>query len=143
MDVPSGWVQIIRGPRPPSQRWPKSHMPAMFRHARVGPAAARDLAKNKIVQLERALEALGGMEGPAVQAIKLELEKARSASKKPPFERGDRGGPKVHHSFPATSEGDGGRASGGGTFVVEEQENLKRCWQSRRGGPATQYLHRT
>ena len=28
---------------------------------------------------------MGGMEGPAVQAIKLELEKARSASKKPPL----------------------------------------------------------
>ena len=25
MDVPSGWVQIIRGPRPLSQRGPKSH----------------------------------------------------------------------------------------------------------------------
>ena len=44
---------------------------------------ARDLAKNKIVQLERALEAMGGMEGPAVQAIKLELEKATTTSKKP------------------------------------------------------------
>ena len=22
MDVPSGWVQVLRGPRPPSQRWP-------------------------------------------------------------------------------------------------------------------------
>ena len=103
MDVPSGWVQIIRGPRPPSQRWPKSHeqkptigrwrnhqnqevkVPAMPRQARVGPAAARDLAKNMIVQLERALEAMGGMEGPAVQAIKMELEKARLASKKPPL----------------------------------------------------------
>ena len=57
----------------------------MPRQARVGPSAARDLAKNKIVQLERALEAMGGMEGPAVQAIKLELEKARTASKKPPL----------------------------------------------------------
>ena len=57
----------------------------MPRQVRVGPSAARDLAKNKIVQLERALEAMGGMEGPAVQAIKLELEKARTASKKPPL----------------------------------------------------------
>ena len=53
-----------------------------------------------------------------MQAIKLELEKARSALQEASFEHGDRGGPKVHHSFPATSEGDGGRASGGGTFVV-------------------------
>ena len=48
-------------------------------------SSSRDLAKNNIFQLERALEAMGGMEGPAVQAIKLELEKARSASKKPPL----------------------------------------------------------
>ena len=94
MDVPSGWVQIIRGPRPPSQRWPKSSdqkptigrwrnhqnqevkVPTMPRQVRVGPSAARDLAKNKIVQLERALEAMAGMEGPA---------EARTASKKPPL----------------------------------------------------------
>ena len=47
----------------------------------MGPSAAQDLAKNKIVQFERALEAMGGMEGLAVQAIKLELEKARTVSK--------------------------------------------------------------
>ena len=57
----------------------------MPRQVRVGPSAARDFAKNKIVQLERASEAMGGMEGPAVQAIKLELDKARTPSKKPPL----------------------------------------------------------
>ena len=34
---------------------------------------------------------------------------------------------EAHHSFPVTSEGDGGRASGGGTFAVggtKEFENL-------------------
>ena len=83
---------------PPFSAGPKSHeqkpsigrwrnhqsqevnVPAMPRQARVGPAAARDLAKDKIVQLERALEAMVGMEGPAVQAIKLELEMARPRS---------------------------------------------------------------
>ena len=73
MDVPSGWVQIIRGPRPLSQRGqsltsrnhqsgggePSESVPTMPRQARVGPAVARDLAKNKIVQLERALEGDG------------------------------------------------------------------------------------
>ena len=34
-------------------------------------------AKNKIVQVECVLEAMGGMEGPAVQAIKMELEEGR------------------------------------------------------------------
>ena len=33
----------------------------MQRQARVGPSAARDLAKNKIVQFERALEVIWGM----------------------------------------------------------------------------------
>ena len=65
------------------------------RHVQVGPAAARDLAKNKDRQLERALEAMGGMEWPPVHAIKFELEKGQVSFQEASFERGDRGGPKV------------------------------------------------
>ena len=70
---------------------------------RVGPAAAQDLAKNKIVQLERALEAMGGMEGPCSPSH--QVGEGQNSFQEASVERGDRGGPKVHHSFHATSEG--------------------------------------
>ena len=146
LDVPSGWVQIIRGPRPPSQRWPKSSeqkptigrwqnhqnqeakVPTMPRQVRVGPSAARDLAKNKIVQLERALEAMGGHGGSCSASHQVGIGEGQDSFQEASVERGDRGGPKVHHTFHATSEGDGGRTSGGGTFVVggtrESQEDV-------------------
>ena len=50
--------------------------PQKPRQPRVGPETALDLAKTNITQLERALERMGGMDGPAVQAAKMELEKA-------------------------------------------------------------------
>ena len=156
MDVPSGWVQILRGPRPPSQRWPQSQKPAIRRwrnhqsqenkvlalhQARVGPAAARDLA-NKIVQLERAVEAMGSMEGLAVQAIKLELEKARSASKKPPFNVEIEEARKfMTRSMRRLKEWK--KSVGWRTFVVEAQENLKKMWAEQERVPATQHRHRT
>ena len=89
MDVPSGWVQIIRGPHLPSQ-WPKSHEQKPAEPSESGSKRARDAPPGfsgtssspgscKEQDLERALEAMGGMEGPAVQAVKWELEKTRSA----------------------------------------------------------------
>ena len=53
-----------------------------------GTSSSPGSCKEQDRQLERALAAMGGMEGPPVHAIKLELEDGRSAS----FERGDRGG---------------------------------------------------
>ena len=28
MQVPDGWLQVIRGPRPPAQKWPRARQPA-------------------------------------------------------------------------------------------------------------------
>ena len=60
------------------------------------------------------------------------------------FERGDRGGPKFHHSSRATSEGGGSkRASGGGTFVVRgTREFEKDVGQSRTKNRHRTSLHR-
>ena len=48
---------------------------------KVNPEAARDAARNKVSKLEKALEVLGDSAGPAVDALKSELEKARQAAK--------------------------------------------------------------
>ena len=97
---PMGGSKSAR-PRPTSQRWPcgaetngrevaepseptseaTRNAPPASRGTRGSPGSC----KTRISQLERALEAMGGMEGPAAQAIKVELDKAKSASKRPPL----------------------------------------------------------
>ena len=52
---------------------------------KVNPDVARDAARNKISKLEKALEVLSDSTGPAVDALKSELEKARQAAKVPPL----------------------------------------------------------
>ena len=106
-DVPAGWIQIVRGPRPRSEQWPRAsatrsavprvlssvqHQPAQPRKPtlnsakdKVNPDVVRDAARNQISKLEKALEVLSDSTGPAVDALKSELEKARQAAKVPPL----------------------------------------------------------
>ena len=102
MDVPTGWVQVLRGPRPPSQKWPsvprpdqqrQSEVPRSGGHVqsnrvqptRVNPDASREVARAKIATLEKALEVMGECQAPAVEALKAELERTRGAAKRPPI----------------------------------------------------------
>ena len=151
--VPSGWVQILRWPRtrslspksPVEQRptvgkW-RNHQslpvkpPAMPRQPRVVPAAARDLAKTRISKLERALEAMGGMEGPAAQAIKVELDKAKSASKRPHLNVEIEETRKFSaHSVRRLKEmEDEGRVEEG--LLSEAQKNLTKMLEEQERGP--------
>ena len=88
MPVPDGWVQIIRGPRPPAERWPKivRAEPALLRShfgsrhqwrqnekppASVPPDVAA--AKQRVGGLEAAVAALaavGTVDGPEVHFLK-------------------------------------------------------------------------
>ena len=102
MEVPSGWLQVIRGPRPRSQQWPSAKMnvqmvqrevPGRWRQfkgvtgnpqgpkPRLSPDAAREIAQSSVTRFEKALEAMGDVQGPAVEVLKTELTKARTASK--------------------------------------------------------------
>ena len=104
MEVPSGWLQVIRGPRPRSQHWPsgKANAPVtaqrevrgrwrQFKGAGTsqGPKlrmrfdAAREMAQSSVTRLQKALEAMGDVPGPAVEVLKEEVTKARAASKQP------------------------------------------------------------
>ena len=72
MDVPSGWVQVIRGPKPPSQRWPQvqgSRQPGAGNRPNQTKMESQNVGrgrwgnkspvvKDKISRLEAALSAL-------------------------------------------------------------------------------------
>ena len=109
VDVPSGWIQVLRGPRPKSVQWPLAkdrlqpgpqegvserwRQPKSANGAqpggsrqRINPDVAREMAHTKVSRLEKALEAMGDLQGPVVEASKADLAKARAASKKPSVE---------------------------------------------------------
>ena len=109
MEVPDGWLQLIRGPRPKSERWPRrtpqTHQkpapavrllgvqgskgprvptrPATDPAQRVSPDTARAAAQEKVRKLEKALEVMADVEGPAVDALRAELKKVQSAAMVP------------------------------------------------------------
>ena len=53
---------------------------------RINPDAAREMAQSIVVRLGKALEAMGDVQGPALEVLKSELTKARAASKQPPLD---------------------------------------------------------
>ena len=97
MEVPDGWLQLIRGPRPKSERWPlkapqkphassssdvhgmKSTKTSTDAVRRVSPDAARATAQEKARKLEKALEVMSDVDGPTVEALRAELKKVQNA----------------------------------------------------------------
>ena len=109
MDVPSGWIQALRGPRPKSLQWPLAKdrlqtgpqegfsgrwrqpksakgAPPVGPRPRINPDVAREMAHTKVSRFKKALEAMGDLQGPVVEALKADLAEARAASKKPSVE---------------------------------------------------------
>ena len=104
VDVPSGWIQVLR-PRPKySGQWPKivskqvhkreflgvgdnqrvhKGAPPFGPRPRINPDVGREMAHTKVSRLGKALEAMGDLQGPVVDVLKADLAKARVASKKP------------------------------------------------------------
>ena len=105
MEVPDGWVQLIRGPRPKSEKWPLHSRqrptpavrqsgvqgtkgPVIARPAtdparRVSPDLARVTAQERAKKLEKALDVMSDVEEPAVEALRVELKKAQNAAAVP------------------------------------------------------------
>ena len=86
MEVPNGWYEMSRGPRPPSVRWPlvshgqPSQPRRIFRHfsphtraiqfsdlARC--AVATEAARARVTALEAAISALGSSDGAALKSL--------------------------------------------------------------------------
>ena len=80
LDVPSGWLRVLRGPRPPSEKWPVTHRPSSVSRGRSGqskpppkvarsaprefkpsrtPEVAVSEAAGEVKKLEAAIAALG------------------------------------------------------------------------------------
>ena len=104
MEVSDGWL-LIRGPRPKSERWPlkapQKPAPAVRQTGvhgmkgptstksttdavhRVSPDAARATAQEKARKLEKALEVMSDVDGPAVEALRAELKRVQNAASVP------------------------------------------------------------
>ena len=97
MHASSGWVQIIRGPRPPSMQWPRagqqSRQPVQRgpqpSHGMQGktsgirpfqdPSVKVAAAKDRVAKLEVAMAAMEGMEGPEVESVRAAHKRALEA----------------------------------------------------------------
>ena len=104
VDVPTGWVQIVRGLRPKSVTWPRANSQptqpqvaaakppggqrrtgvAPQTRPRFSPEAVVEVSLSKVAKLERALEVLGDTEGPVCEAMQAELKRAKSAAQLQP-----------------------------------------------------------
>ena len=105
----NGWVQVLRGPRPNSVRWPmalgrrssdqqqQGRTRGRWRQPSVGaqnatpprrapdPDAAMEVARSKFSSFEAALAAMGNHQGPEVDALRSALSKAKQAAKERPL----------------------------------------------------------
>ena len=54
---------------------------------RVNPDSSREAARFKVTKLEKALEVMGDADGPVVECLKGELEKARNVTKRRPLQQ--------------------------------------------------------
>ena len=102
--APDGWVQIIRGPRPPSVKWPaasegsgttkkqgvvgvpRSQARGRWRQpfAQVSFEVSFEAAQRRVAQLESALRALGDAKGPEVAVLQESFKAAKRAAQVPP-----------------------------------------------------------
>ena len=100
-DALTGWVQVIRGPRPLSVRWPRvgqqqqqiaqqNQKPVQVRIPQnqvktsgvrpfVDPSVKLAAAKERAVKLETALAAMEGVEGPEVESVRAAHKRARGS----------------------------------------------------------------
>ena len=104
MDIPSGWVQVLRGPRPKSETWPvassgrkqptSKQEPIRGRWRQAAPRsnvrapdpdAALEHARSKVSSLEAALTAMGSHQGPEVDALRSALSNAKQAAQERPL----------------------------------------------------------
>ena len=93
MEVPSGWLQVIRGPRPRSVQWPRASAPRRSPESQPRPQPPKQspvvktsgtrpfgdpqsrvtAAQERVAKLEAALTVLHGVDGPEVEALRVAL----------------------------------------------------------------------
>ena len=103
MDVPSGWLQVIRGPRPRSVQWPRASAPSrqspgnqprpqpnqspVAKTSGTRPFGDPQLrvtaAQERVAKLEAVLAALHGVDGPEVESLRAALKRAKEVKVQP------------------------------------------------------------
>ena len=107
MEVPNGWLQIIRGPKSPSAKWSQTKPSDKLYRApgespdskqtltpqvrgpqfpRRTPESNRSAAAAKIVRIQASIAALGDEDPEEKELLKKALMKAELQAKTPPLE---------------------------------------------------------
>ena len=102
VEVPSGWLQVIRGPRPPAARWPSAHKGSVQRSPskpvitqpvlpqdacrRQKPSEVRAAASTRISRLQGAVASLGPDDTEERKVLEAALKKAKTQAAVPPVE---------------------------------------------------------
>ena len=99
MLVPDGWVQVIRGPRPKAENWPRSKPSVVVQKGAQGrqakssgmrpfrdPSVKITTARERLSKLEAALAAMTGMDGPEVEFLRVAHKRAQVAVQEVPVE---------------------------------------------------------
>ena len=116
MEVPSGWLQVIRGPRPLSTQREVSGRGRQSRGAtvtsqvpkpRMSPDAPREKVQSSVARLEKALEAMGDVAGPAVEALKAENVQSQGSGEATCRGRGNRPVSQVQRQVREADQGVG------------------------------------
>ena len=86
--TPSGWFEVIRGPRPPSVKWPLATMGQGNGKGKPKPVAAvaapqKVWVQSNVARLEAALQALGQEQSIAMSALEEALKTAKEDVPKP------------------------------------------------------------
>ena len=108
MEVPAGWVQVLRGPRPRAEKWPSAAQkrsstdfpsskkverwrqpgvqpPEAARERGPDPDTVLQEARRRVASLEAALQAMGDFQGPEVDVLKNALSRAQQAARTRPL----------------------------------------------------------
>ena len=107
LDVPTGWVQILRGPRPKAEKWPAASanvqgspnsgggrwrrvpqsggVPQPADSRRLNPDEALAAARARVSRLEAALEVLGELDSTEARTLREALNQARRSAQEQPI----------------------------------------------------------
>ena len=111
MEVPTGWVQVLRGPRPPSQKWPMAQPVQRPRQPRVSPVPAgpraptvrvspdgnREAARLKVVKIQQALAVMGDTDLSGCRVSEGGVGEGKKGLPEAPTRCRGRRVPEVHH----------------------------------------------
>ena len=91
LDVPTGWVQILRGPRPKAEKWPAATKKGQETPSNGGgrwrrssqPESGSSATTSRVRSLEAALKVLGPEEHVVREGLEASLQRAKAEAQKP------------------------------------------------------------